>query len=63
MNEEKEKNTSKENEAPKCELKWEKDHFIVECETAGDRDRAAKALEDEEIVVKVKVRRESPEKK
>jgi hypothetical protein len=34
-------------EAPKCDLRWEDDHFIAESETSEDRDRAAKALEEE----------------
>lgn len=59
MDEQKGKNKDKEKEAPKCDLRWEDDHFIVECETPEDRDRAAKALEEKEIVVKVKVKKES----
>jgi len=43
---------------PKCELRWDEDHYIVECETAEDRDRAAKALEEKEIIVRVKVKKE-----
>jgi hypothetical protein len=56
MREDKEKK-----EAPKCDLRWEKDHFIVECETPEDRDRATKALEEGEVVVKVKVKKEEKE--
>ena len=48
-------------DAPKCDLKWEGDHFIVECETPEDRDLAVKALEDKDIVVKVKVKKENQE--
>lgn len=48
----------KKKQAPKCDLRWEADHFVVECETPEDRDRAAKALEEGEIVVRVKVRKE-----
>lgn len=58
MEEHKGKNVKKEEEGPKCELKWEENHFIVECETAEDRDKAAKALEEKEIIVKVKVKKE-----
>jgi hypothetical protein len=49
----------KEKEVPKCNLKWEEDHFIVECETAEDRERAIKALEEEDIVVRVRPKRET----
>lgn len=52
----------KEKEAPKCDLRWEDDHFVVECETPEDRDRAIKALEEADVVVKVKVKKESQEK-
>ena len=48
----------KHKEAPKCGLKWETNHFIVECETPEDRERAIKALEDEDIVVRVRPKRE-----
>jgi len=50
-------------EAPKCDLRWEKDHFVVECETPEDRDRAVKALEEEEVIVRVKVKKEDQETK
>ena len=50
---------NKEKEAPKCNLHWEDDHFVVECETPKDRDRAAKALEEQDIIVRVKVKKES----
>ena len=49
----------KEKTAPRCDLRWDEDHFVVECETPGDRDRAAKALEEGEVVVRVKVKKES----
>jgi len=49
-------------EAPKCELRWEKDRVVVECETPEDRDRAVKALEEADVVVRVKVKKESQEK-
>lgn len=52
----------KEKEAPKCDLRWEDGHFVVECETPEDRDRAIKALEEADVVVKVKVKKESQEK-
>ncbi len=51
-----EKAQDKEEKAPKCDLKWDKDHFVLECETPEDRDRAAKALEIGEVVVKVKAK-------
>lgn len=50
-------------EAPKCNLVWEGNHYVVECETPADRDVAAKALEEEEIVVRVKVKKETQDKK
>jgi len=63
MEEPKGKGRGKEKEAPKCDLRWEDNHFVVECETPEDRDRAAKTLEEKEIVVKVKVKKESQETK
>jgi hypothetical protein len=53
----------KKKQAPKCDLRWEEDHFVVECDTPEDRDLAAKALEEAEIVVRVKVKKEIPDKK
>ena len=53
----------KKKESPKCELRWEEEHDIVECATAEDRDRAAQALEEKEIIVKVKVKKEGEETK
>ena len=50
-------------EAPKCDLRWDSDHFVVECESTEDRDRAAKALEEGEIVVKVRVKKEAEDTK
>lgn len=52
----------REKQAPKCELLWEENHFVVQCETPEDRDRAVKALEEAEVVVKVKVKKERGEK-
>lgn len=46
----------KKKEAPKCVLRWDEGHPVVECETPEDRDRAVKALEEEEVVVRVKVK-------
>lgn len=51
----------KKKEAPKCELRWEEDHFVVECKTPEDRDRAAKVLEEGEVIVRVKVKKEGEE--
>lgn len=48
----------KKKESPKCELRWEGDRVVVECETPEDRDRAAKALEEGEVIVRVKVKKE-----
>ena len=59
MEEQKGKVEGKEKEEPKCDLRWEDDHFIVDCETSEDRDRAAKALEEKEIVVRVKTKKGS----
>lgn len=53
----------KKKEPPKCELRWEEDRVVLECETAEDRDRAAKALEEGEVIVKVKVKKEGEETK
>lgn len=35
-------------------LRWENDHFILECATPEARDRAAKALSTKDLVVRVK---------
>ena len=48
----------KKKEPPKCDLRWDEDHFIVECATTEDRDRAAKAFEEMEVIVRVKVKKE-----
>ena len=49
----------KKQQGPRCELKWEVDHFVLECETPEDRDLAARALEENEVVVRVKVRKDA----
>lgn len=63
MEEQKGRIQDKEQEAPKCDLWWEDGHYVLECETPEDRDRATKALEEEEVIVKVKVKKEGQEAK
>ena len=48
----------KDKEAPKCDLKWDDGKFVVECETHEDRTRAVEALEDQDIIVRIKVKEE-----
>ena len=53
----------KKKEAPKCVLRWEEGRAVVECDTVEDRDRAVKALEEGEVIVRVKVKKEDEETK
>ena len=45
-------------EAPKCELKWEGDRFSIECEDPESADKAHKAAQEHEVVIRVKTDRE-----
>jgi len=38
---------------PRCVLKWADAGFVLECDTPEDRDRAAKALLEGEVLVRV----------
>lgn len=38
---------------PKCELKWEDDALVLECESSSDRDLAKDILDKGDVIIKV----------
>ena len=44
---------------PRCKLLWEDGQPVIACETERDRDVAAKALREHDVLVRVRVREEA----